>query len=77
MTKGNLSQCRILKHVIFKTNNLLFFSYNISLKDMHDRMHSNEENFMCMQCNRKFTDAEHLDLHLRAHNDARVVRFSL
>ncbi|XP_037043509.1 zinc finger protein 878-like [Bradysia coprophila] len=49
-------------------------SYNVSLKEMHDKMHSRAENFMCVQCNRQFTDAEHLDLHLRAHNDARVIQ---
>lgn len=45
----------------------------MSLKEMHDNMHSNEESFMCLQCNRKFSDAEHLELHLAAHNEARVV----
>lgn len=44
---------------------------------MHNKMHSNEENFMCIQCNRKFTDAEHLALHLGAHNEARVVKSHL
>lgn len=58
-------------------NLFVFFpvSYNVGLKEMHDKMHSNAETFMCLQCNRKFTDAEHLELHLRAHNEARVVSF--
>lgn len=76
----NLCDKRLVWEVWLNSNtNVIFFrtfsSYNVSLKDMHDKMHSNEETFMCLQCNRKFTDAEHLELHLAAHNDARVVSF--
>lgn len=72
VTKGWFRSGGMFKNHHFKFS---YFSYNVTLKDMHDKMHSNEETFMCLQCNRKFTDAEHLELHLRAHNDARVVSF--
>ncbi|KAJ6645344.1 Endothelial zinc finger protein induced by tumor necrosis factor alpha [Pseudolycoriella hygida] len=71
------NEMKFLKH---STSSEMFFcdlcdkSYNVSLKEMHDKMHSNEETFMCVQCNKKFTDAEHLELHLRAHNEARVIQ---
>lgn len=61
---------------IFINFKFLFYRYDVQFKDIHMETHDGEEKFMCTTCNKKFATETHLIMHLNAHQEARVVRYS-
>lgn len=48
-------------------------SFDSAFKEVHMLSHSGAASFLCSACNKQFPNENDLMMHLKAHNDPRVV----
>lgn len=48
-------------------------AYDVQFREMHILSHSDEPKFNCTICNKKFKNEMHLSMHLKAHQETRVI----
>lgn len=46
-------------------------TYDIEYEEVHMKSHSEEDNFYCATCNRKFLTKENLEMHMKAHTNSK------
>lgn len=51
-------------------------TYDKEYEEIHMKSHTNDNNFDCEVCNRKFYTQENLEMHMKAHNNVRKISCS-
>lgn len=51
--------------------------YDRAFEQVHVQMHNGEEKFNCSICNKVFPNEESINMHMNAHQDTRVVRYTI